>query len=103
MTTPENQKLIFSNLVNGIPLMEVARAFKKSPREIQDDFQFVSQKIQSYAFERRMPYIACDTIGRARLNRLILLDLLEKINLEVLPKYKKITTNEVSHANDIRC
>ena len=102
MTKAEDQKLIFSNLLNGNPVLAVARVYRKSTKEIDDDFQFVSQKIQSYCFERRMPYIACDTIARARQNRMVLLDILGKVNLDILPIYKKITVNEVCHADDLR-
>ncbi len=102
---PQNndRKLIFANLLNGNDLTAVARVYHKSPKEIEQDFQYISQKIQSYAFERRMPYIACSTIFQARQNRIVLLELLEKINLDVTPVYSRITTSEVKNATDLRC
>jgi len=86
------RKLIFTNLLNGVPLAEVAQAFnKQSEAEVVESFRFVALKIRGYIFQRAMPHVPCDTVAEAMQNRLLLMGILEKLNLETLPAFAKIT------------
>ena len=90
------RKLIFINLLNGVDIVEVAKTFhKQSEKEVMDDFRFVALKIKSYVFARAMPYIDCGTIAEARANKMQLLIILDKLNLDTVPIYSSITVNKV--------
>lgn len=91
-----DRKLLFINLVNGVSIPEVARAFhKNSDAEVMADFKFVSLKIRSYIFQRAMPYLPCDTIEEAKQNRIVFFGILDKLNLDVVPAFSKITAAKV--------
>jgi hypothetical protein len=93
------KKLIFTNLLNGVSVVECAKAFnKKTEKEVMDDFNFVALKIKSYIFVRVMPYIPLDTVAEAQANKLQVLALLEKVNLEIVPAFKSFTTYKPEEA-----
>ena len=90
------RKLIFTNLLNGVPIEQVAQNFhRQTEKEVMEDFRFVVLKIKCYAFQRVMPYIPMETVAEARTNKLQLLALVEKLNLDVLPVYSSIYTQPV--------
>ena len=90
------RKLIFTNLLNGVPVGQVAQAFnRQTEKEVMDDFRFVAMKIKSYAFQRLMPYIALDTIAEAMQNKFLILGILEKVNLDILPMFSSFNVEKV--------
>ena len=91
------RKLIFTNLLNGCNTQSVAAAFRKSEKEIADSFNFVVLKIKSYVFKYALLPIPCESVELARQNRLSLLEMLEKLNLSVLPEYKSFITQPLEN------
>lgn len=88
----ERRRLVFTNLVNGLPVARVMEAFKLSEKEVLVDFAFVSLKLRSYRFERAMPILKCSTIAEARDYRLDCLWTLQRCNLDKLPGHGPIET-----------
>lgn len=85
------RKLIFLNLLNGVPVAQVAQAFhRQTEKEVMDDFRFVALKIKAYAFQRVMPYIPLESVAEAQANKIQILGILEKVNLDVLPVFSSI-------------
>lgn len=99
MFDAQQKKDIYTNLLNGVSTQAVAEAFCASEKEIEDVFRNVTLKIRSYCFERMIPLPPCENVGDARGNRIALLAYLDKVNLDVLPIYKSITTQGVDHGN----
>lgn len=94
-----DKKLIFQNLVNGVPPDRVAQAFRRrNIKEVMEDFLYVANKIRSYRFIRMMPYLPCETPAEARHNRIHLFDILAKLNLDMVPRYTKF---EVGQLEDV--
>lgn len=90
------RELIFINLVNGVPIADVAKAFhKETENQVMEDFRFVALKIKNYMFARAMPFISLDTVAEAMQNKLQAFELLNKVNLDVLPQFQKITANKI--------
>ena len=87
------RRLIFCNLLNGNTAEQVARAYHKTPDEINEIFRFVVRKIKSYCHERYYPHIPCDTLAEARHNHLALRHILERVNLDTKPHFIKIITH----------
>ncbi len=82
--------------MNGVPVEQIAKAFhRQSEKEVMDDFRFVALKIKSYAFQRVMPYIPLETVAEAQANKMLILGILEKLNLDVLPVYSSIKVNKL--------
>ena len=90
MTAGERRKLVFANLLNGIPVEQVMVAFKLSAKEVMDDFHFIGRKVRSYRFERGMPFVLCDTIENAKANRADILFTLTRINPDKEPLFSRI-------------
>ncbi len=99
----EERKLIFANLVNGVPVASVMEAFKRSEDEVMADFAFVATKIISYRFERGMPFVNCRSIDEAIRKKALALHSLERINLLTDPVYSKVETAPIDpqSSNDI--
>ena len=92
----EERKLIFTNLLNGVPVANVAQAFHRdSVAAVMDDFKFVALKIKGYMFARAMPFIPLDTVAEAMQNKFQVLDILAKVNLDVLPEFSSISANKL--------
>lgn len=93
------RELIFCNLLNGVSVIDVAKAFhKETENQVMEDFRFVALKIKGYIFARAMPFIPLDTIAEAMQNKFMVLDLLKKVNLDVAPEFSNITTGKVEDA-----
>lgn len=90
------RRLIFLNLMNGVPVESVAKTFhRQTEKEVWDDFRFVALKIKSYAFQRVMPYIPLDNVQEAQANKILIISILGKLNLDVMPVFKTITAQPV--------
>ncbi len=84
-----NQRfIIFSNILNKVPLENIAKAFNKSESEIKSDFAFITNKIKNYCFKNNMPPIFCDTVPEAQKNRHAIFEILHLINLDKKPEFK---------------
>lgn len=86
--------LIFSNLLNGVAIADVARTYKKgSEAEVGRIFQFVLNKIKSYCFERGLPPMlgsGIPEIGKNQQKKLRCFEILPMLNLDKDPKFAKI-------------
>ena len=100
----DDRKLMVQNLLNGVSAQQVAQVFDKTEAYVSDLFNYSMVKIRSYLFERAMPPIPCDTLQKARENRMVLLGYLEKVNLDRSPKFKTVEYSAVDSTNlfDIR-
>ena len=94
-----DKALIFSNLIKGVPLQQVAREFKLSEEEILRVFSFVLRKIKSYVFLRQQPMVIAHDIATAQKYRLICLRVLPNLNLEKEPQFKDIQNELVNDDN----
>lgn len=110
------QKLIFANLLNGVPEQQVAATFKISPEEVQRTFMDVLRKVKSYCFKRNrgcvetipgtdtkvlraMPMIAASTLEEAKKFRVPCLAALPHIRLDKADVYKDIQHETVTPDN----
>ena len=89
----DERKLIFSNIINGVPLETVAQAFHKTDADVQADFDYIIQKIKNYCFINGVPAIICDSVEQARKVRFPIFAVLEVVNLDKSPIYK-VTNKE---------
>lgn len=83
-TRGEERRLIFQNIANGVPMESIMAAFRRSEKEIWDEVEYVGRKIREYRFRRHMPPLEVQGIRAIRLNRLALLETLEKLGPEYL-------------------
>ena len=88
----ERRKLVFTNLLNGVPMAAIKEAFHLSEAEVMADFHFAIAKVRSYRFERALPVIDCDTLSKAQANREMLLHNITRLNLGVQPVYSRVGT-----------
>ena len=110
----DNRGAIFRNLLNGVPVWQVARDFHISESEVNSAFSYVLRKIKSFCFQRSlgyrepgspsapvqaMPIIPAGTIEEAKKYRLSFLSVLEKLNLDKPPAFKDIQTETVTPDN----
>ena len=102
----DDRALIFANLLNGVPVAQVAQAFQKqSEAEVLQIFGFVLRKIKSYCFLRArqanaLPLIVADDVKSAQKYRLTCLSVLPKLNLDKSPQYKDIH-NEIINPDNV--
>ena len=89
------RKIIFSNLLNKVPVQNIALAFNKTENEILLDFKYIIQKIKNYCFLNSVPPIFCDTLPEAQKNKYSIFPILDKLDLEKAPIYK-ITYKELN-------
>lgn len=75
----ERRRLIFENVVTGVPIADIMAAFSLSALEVEQDVAFVSRKLKEYRFRRAMPPLACETPFDRSLNRRALLDTLRRL------------------------
>lgn len=100
----DSRALIFSNLLNGVPVEQVAKDFQKSKEEIEKIFSFVLRKVKSYCFQRSiqknaLPIITASSLSEAKRQRLTCLSVLPKLNLDKDPMYKDIQSEIVTPDN----
>lgn len=84
----EERKIIFSNLLNGVPLGNVCKAFNKSESEIQADFKYIMQKVKNYCFLNGVPTIVGDSVEECRKQRHSIFPILKMVDLNKSPIYK---------------
>ena len=95
----ERRVLIVSNLLNGVPDWKLAEQYKIDPAEVTLIFKQVMSKVRDYLFRYCKPPIACNTLEEAKLNRINLLAILPKINLDKETGYKDIVNETVTSQN----
>lgn len=95
----DNQKIIFSNLINGVPVPQVAQAFHTTENEVMRVFSFVLRKIKNYIFLRQLPMIVASDIESARRYQITCLQVLPKLNLSKEPEYRDIQVEVVGPDN----
>lgn len=85
-----DKALIFRNLINGVPVAQVAQTFQVSEAQALQTFAFVLRKIKSYQFKRHQPLILASNIEEARKYQVTCLSVLAKLNLEKDDAFKDI-------------
>ncbi len=95
----DSRVLIVNNLLNGVPVWVVARSFHIEAKEVESIFTFAMTKVKDYLFRYCKPPIFCETIEEARKDRVNILAVLPKLNLDKEPEYKKIVTEKVTERN----
>jgi hypothetical protein len=101
----DSRALIFSNLLNGVSIEQVAREFRKSEQEVKQVCAYVLRKVKSYCFLRQTQKgyvpIAASTIEQARKYRITCLTVLPKLKLDKEPEFKDIQNETVTQDNAI--
>jgi hypothetical protein len=96
----DERALIFTNLMNGVPVWQVARDFHRSEPDVMHIFRFILRKIRSRRLERMEPPIMGNTIDEVRRQRIACLTILPKLNLDRDPRYKDVLHEPVDLKND---
>ncbi|HEX3747594.1 MAG TPA: hypothetical protein VHW09_26850 [Bryobacteraceae bacterium] len=96
----DERVLIFTNLMNGVPDWKVAEQFHKSVPDIMQIFRFILRKIRSRRLERMEPPIIGDSIAEIRRQRITVLSILPKLNLDRDPRYKDVLHESLDIKND---
>jgi len=90
---------VVSNLLNGLPAWQVAKAFHLDAKEVESIFKFAMSKVKDYLFRYCKPPIFCDTVEQARKDRINILAILPKLNLDKEPEFKNIVIEKVTDKN----
>jgi len=93
------QSLVFSNLIKGVSVSQVAKDFRLSESEVNHIFSFVLRKIKSYVFLRKQPMVVASTLEEARRYKMTCLRVLPMLNLEKPPVFKDIQNETVTPDN----
>lgn len=96
----DNRALIFTNLLNGVPVWQVCRDFHKTESEVMNIFRFILRKIKSRRLERMEPPIIGNSIAEIQRQRITVLTILPKLNLDKDPLYKDVLHEAVDIKND---
>jgi hypothetical protein len=86
----DERALIFTNLLNGVPVWQVARDYHRTNDEVMDVFNFVMRKIRSWCIERMERPILGTTIEEIQKSRRRCLAALPLLNLDKDPRYGKV-------------
>jgi hypothetical protein len=86
----DSRALIFTNLLNGVPVWQVCRDFRKSESDVMNIFRFILRKIKSRRLERMEPPIVGNSIREIQTQRITVLTILPKLNLDKDPLYKDV-------------
>ena len=95
----DSRVLIVSNLLNGQTDWKVAQAFRVDVKDVKATFDYVMRKLREYLFRQCKPPIMCDTLENAKKDRVNILAILPKLNLDKEPEYKNIVNETVSTNN----
>ncbi len=95
----DERVLIYSNLLNNVPVFRVMEVFRKSEKEVMDIFRSVSRTLTEYCFERKLPPVPCEAITVAQRSKRILLPLLVKVNLDKQPAFSRIRNEKINPGN----
>lgn len=93
----DDRAMIFTNLLNGATIQQVGKAFnRKSEDDVLQVFFYILLKIKVYLFARCQPMPLCSSISEAQKEKVMLLGILPKLNLDLDPKLKKPDGKEVN-------
>lgn len=96
----DERVLIFTNLMNGVPDWKVAEQFHKSLPDVMAIFRFIVRKIRSRRLERMEPPIIGNSIPEIQRQRITVLSILPKLNLDRDPRYKDVRHESMEVKND---
>src|SRR5579872_5853069 len=96
----DSRALIFTNLMNGVPVWQVCRDFRRTEPDVMNIFRFILRKIRSRRLERMEPPIVGNTIDEVRKQRIACLTILPKLNLDRDPRYKDVLHEAVDITKD---
>jgi hypothetical protein len=88
----DERVLIFTNLMNGVPDWQVARDFHKSLPDVM--------QIKSRRLERMEPPIIGNSISEIQRQRITVMTILPKLNLDKDPLYRNVLHEPVEIKND---
>jgi hypothetical protein len=98
----ETKRLVFSNLVNGVPPPVVAETFHLSIDEVQREFIDVLHKIKCYMRERNIVgFDQLEVLAHARRDKVVVLHALSRLGPVYLtspPKYRRIPVQQIDEA-----
>lgn len=83
-------KLIYQNLACGVPPEQQARALGCDVEEVNRTFRHVGLVMANLQLTETMPYVPCQTQISAMQNRKRVLQLLDDLDLTVVPIYHKV-------------
>jgi hypothetical protein len=86
----DDRALIFSNLLNGVPVWQVCRDFRRSEVDVMNIFRFILRKIKSRRLERMESPIVGNSVAEIQRQRITVLTILPKLNLDRDPLYKNV-------------
>jgi hypothetical protein len=96
------KRLVFSNLVKGVPPPAVAAAFHLSIDDVQREFLDVLHKIKCYMRDRNIVgFDQLEVLAHARRDRVVVLHALSRLGPVYLtspPKYKRITVQQIDES-----
>jgi hypothetical protein len=95
----DRRYLIVSNLLNGVPDWQIAQAHHIEVRDVNIIMRQAMNKVRNYLFRLCKPPIPCDTLVDARKNRINILAILPKLNLDAEPRFNRII-DEIVNANN---
>lgn len=100
--TAEIKKLVFCNLLNGVPPTVVAETFHLSIDDVQREFFDVLHKIKCYMRDRNIVgFDQLEALAQARRDKVVVLHALSRLGpvyLTAPPKYKRITVQHIDEA-----
>src|SRR5580692_3124909 len=96
----DSRALIFTNLLNGVPAWQVARDFHRSEPDVMNIFRFILRKIKSRRLERMEPPIVGNSISEIQRQRVTVLTILPKLNLDRDPLYRDVFHEPMEIKND---
>jgi hypothetical protein len=86
----DERVMIFANLMNGVPEWKIAEQFHKSVPDVMHIFRFILRKIRSRRLERMEPPIVGNSLAEIRRQRITVLTLLPRLNLDKEPHYSNV-------------
>lgn len=98
----EVKRLVFCNLLNGVPPAIVAETFRLSIEDVQREFLDVLHKIKCYMRDRNIVgFDQLEALPHARRDRVVVLHALSRLGALYLtspPKYKRIAVQHIDEA-----
>jgi len=95
----DSRVLMVMNLLNGVPAWQIGLTYHMDASEVEAIFRFAMSKVKDYLFRKCKPPIFCDTLEEAKKDRVNIIAILPKLNLDKEPEYKRIVTEKVTDGN----
>jgi hypothetical protein len=96
----DERALIFQNLLNDVPVWQVAHAYHRSQDEVMNIFNFIMRKIRSRVLERMERPIFGTTIEEIQKSKRRCLAMLPFLNLDKEPRYANVLHEHIEIKRD---